>query len=114
MTVHVLALSKRKRPSRTSLKPVKGRDRKGMSNEAGGTGRPWTVRVGTWSARHRWHVVAIWLVAILGLFGAGLVVGTRTDSSTNNAGPARLDTAKAQRAAGAPETPAAPVPVTAR
>ncbi len=35
----------------------------------------WTVRAATWSARHRWPVIALWLVATIGLFVTSLAAG---------------------------------------
>ena len=37
--------------------------------------QPWTVRVATWSARHRWLVFALWMVLTIGLFVASLAAG---------------------------------------
>ena len=36
---------------------------------------PWTVRVATFSARHRWPVIALWFVATIGIFLASLAAG---------------------------------------
>src|SRR4051794_41948462 len=36
---------------------------------------PWTVRVATWSARHRWPVFLLWFVATFGLLGASFAAG---------------------------------------
>jgi uncharacterized membrane protein YdfJ with MMPL/SSD domain len=36
---------------------------------------PWTVRVATWSARHRWLVFALWFAATLGTLGASFAAG---------------------------------------
>ena len=36
---------------------------------------PWTVRVATWSARHRWPVFVLWFVATLGLLGGSFAAG---------------------------------------
>jgi RND superfamily putative drug exporter len=36
---------------------------------------PWTVRVATWSARHRWIVLVLWFVATLGLFALSIAAG---------------------------------------
>jgi len=46
-------------------------------SEGGGAraGAPWTVRVATWSARHRWIAVGLWFVVTLGLLGVSLVNG---------------------------------------
>ena len=36
---------------------------------------PWTVRVATFSARHRWPVIALWFVATIGIFLGSLAAG---------------------------------------
>jgi RND superfamily putative drug exporter len=36
---------------------------------------PWTVRVAGFSARHRWPVLVLWLVATIGLFWVSLAIG---------------------------------------
>ncbi len=36
---------------------------------------PWTVRVATFSAAHRWPVIALWFVATIGIFLASLAAG---------------------------------------
>ena len=36
---------------------------------------PWTVRVATWSARHRWPVLLLWFVATIGMFLLGTSLG---------------------------------------
>ena len=36
---------------------------------------PWTVRVATWSARHRWPTFGLWFVLTLGLLGVSLARG---------------------------------------
>src|SRR6187401_802639 len=36
---------------------------------------PWTVRVATLSARHRWPVLALWFVATIGIFLISLAAG---------------------------------------
>ncbi len=38
-------------------------------------GEPWTVRVASWSARHRWPVAALWFVLTIGLFATNLALG---------------------------------------
>ncbi|HEV8489078.1 MAG TPA: MMPL family transporter [Candidatus Limnocylindrales bacterium] len=43
---------------------------------------PWTVRVASWSARHRWPVVAAWFALTIGLFAASLAMGgTRSEDA---------------------------------
>ena len=39
------------------------------------TRAPWTVRVATWSARHRWLVAALWFGATVGMFALSLAIG---------------------------------------
>ena len=36
---------------------------------------PWTVRIATFSAAHRWPVIVLWFVATIGLFAASLAAG---------------------------------------
>src|SRR5688572_6245586 len=36
---------------------------------------PWTIRVATFSAAHRWPVIALWFVATIGIFLASLAAG---------------------------------------
>jgi uncharacterized membrane protein YdfJ with MMPL/SSD domain len=43
---------------------------------------PFTVRIATWSARHRWPVLALWFVCAFGLFAAGLATGGQRTLST--------------------------------
>jgi uncharacterized membrane protein YdfJ with MMPL/SSD domain len=38
-------------------------------------GRPWTVRVAAWSARHRWPVALLWFLATIGIFIASIALG---------------------------------------
>ena len=52
----------------------------------GAAGKPLTVRVATWSARHRWPVVATWFVFTVGVFAASMALGgtkTLTDMSSD-------------------------------
>ena len=51
-----------------------------------GKASPWTVRVAMWSAGHRWPVLILWLVFVVGLFAIGQVMGTRTNSISDAAG----------------------------
>ena len=47
--------------------------------------QPWTVRVATWSAHHRWPVAALWLVLTIGLFVGSLAAGgTRTADAVDD------------------------------
>jgi uncharacterized membrane protein YdfJ with MMPL/SSD domain len=55
-------------------------------SSAGASGQPLTVRVATWSARHRWPVVAAWFVFTFGLFAISMALGgtkTLTDMSSD-------------------------------
>jgi len=36
---------------------------------------PWTVRVASWSARHRWPIFVLWFVATISLFAVSLAAG---------------------------------------
>src|SRR5436309_804107 len=46
---------------------------------------PWTVRVASWSARHRWVVAGAWFVVTIGLFVASLAAGgTRSVEAVSN------------------------------
>src|SRR4051795_11520093 len=44
----------------------------------------WTVRVATWSARHRWPVFLLWFVATFGLLGASFAAGGISTLDVNN------------------------------
>ena len=47
--------------------------------------QPWTVRVASWSARHRWPVFGLWFVLTIGLFVASLAAGgTLTADAVDN------------------------------
>ena len=51
-------------------------------------GKPMTVRVATWSARHRWPVAIAWFLFTFGLFGLSLAIGgTRTLSQMDDGVP---------------------------
>ena len=53
--------------------------------------QPWTVRVASWSARHRWPVFAGWFIVTIGLFlGSQSMGGIRALSATG--GPGGSDT----------------------
>ena len=55
-----------------------------MTPSPAGSRAPWTVRVATWSARHRWPVLVLWFVATVGLFVLSLSMGgTRTEGAVN-------------------------------
>ncbi len=68
---------------------------------------PWTVRVATWSARHRWPVFALWFVLAIGLFAASLAAGgTRTAEAVaaNGRQESSFESAKAYDVFGASGT----------
>src|SRR4051794_41942008 len=70
---------------------------------------PWTVRVATWSARHRWPVFLLWFVATFGLLGASFAAGgIRTlDVNVDPNGPnLESETAYDVLGAGEPVAPA--------
>ena len=48
--------------------------------------QPWTVRVATWSARHRWPVVALWCVLTSGVGVACLAAGGTTTADAVDSG----------------------------
>ncbi len=57
---------------------------------------PWTVRVATWSARHRWLVIAAWFVATLGLFAWSVAAGgTRAQEAVTNEQRSRYEAGEA-------------------
>ncbi|MFL5779324.1 MAG: MMPL family transporter [Chloroflexota bacterium] len=57
---------------------------------------PWTVRVGSWSARHRWPVLGLWLLGTIGLFVASLVAGgTSTQGAVSQDQRAKFESARA-------------------
>jgi putative drug exporter of the RND superfamily len=62
-----------------------------------GVGRPLTVRAATWSARHRWPVVAAWFVFTIGLFATSLAMGGTKTLSQMGGGPARTESALADQ-----------------
>jgi RND superfamily putative drug exporter len=64
---------------------------------AGPAGRPLTVRVATWSARHRWPVVAAWFVFTFGLFATSVAMGGTRTLSQMGGGPARTESAMADQ-----------------
>jgi VCBS repeat-containing protein len=47
---------------------------------------PWTVRVAVWSARHRWPVLAGWLVLTIGLMFASVALGGQRAQSIMDKG----------------------------
>lgn len=60
-------------------------------------GRPLTVRLAMWSARHRWPVVALWFAFTLGLFATSIAMGGTRTLSQMGGGPARTESAKAEQ-----------------
>ena len=57
---------------------------------------PWTVRVATWSARHRWPVLALWFVATVGVFFLSLAAGgTRTQGAVSQNVKAKYESIRA-------------------
>jgi uncharacterized membrane protein YdfJ with MMPL/SSD domain len=57
---------------------------------------PWTVRVATWSARHRWPVLALWFVGTIGLFFLSSAMGgTRTQGAVTQNQRAKYEAARA-------------------
>src|SRR3954454_6483860 len=70
---------------------------------------PLTVRVATWSARHRWPVFVLWFVATFGILGSALATGgIRTlDVNVDPNGPhLESETAYDVLGAGEPVAPA--------
>ena len=74
----------------------------------GGSRAPLTVRIATWSARHRWLVFVLWLVATLGTLGVSVATGgiATSDNLEDPNGP-RLESEVAYEVLGAGE-PVAP------
>ncbi|HTS15062.1 MAG TPA: MMPL family transporter, partial [Candidatus Sulfotelmatobacter sp.] len=61
----------------------------------GTAGRPWTVRVAAWSARHRWPVLVAWFLLTIGVFVLSQAVGgIRTQGATG--GPSGTTTESQQ------------------
>jgi uncharacterized membrane protein YdfJ with MMPL/SSD domain len=56
-------------------------------------GKPMTVRVATWSARHRWLVAIAWFLFTFGLFGLSLAMGGTRTLSTMDDGVPRTESA---------------------
>ena len=69
---------------------------------------PRTVRVATWSARHRWPVFALWFVATLGTFALSIALGgIRTLDVNNDPNERQLESEQAYEVLGSGE-PVAP------
>ena len=64
---------------------------------AGRADKPYTVRVATWSARHRWPVVALWFVFTIGLFATSLALGGTRTMSQMGGGVPRTESALADQ-----------------
>jgi uncharacterized membrane protein YdfJ with MMPL/SSD domain len=59
-------------------------------------GAPLTVRIASWSARHRWPVFVLWFACTLGLFGFSLASGgTRIEPLDSGEDPSRLESVRA-------------------
>jgi len=57
---------------------------------------PWTVRVASFSAAHRWPVIAVWFAASTGLFGASLLAGgTAAENAIVNDSRPRYESGRA-------------------
>jgi RND superfamily putative drug exporter len=57
---------------------------------------PWTVRVASWSARHRWPVLGLWFVLTIGLFVGSLAAGgTNTQGAVTQNQRAKFEAARA-------------------
>jgi RND superfamily putative drug exporter len=69
---------------------------------------PWTVRVATWSARHRWPVFALWFVATIGVFALSTATGGIRNLDVNqDPNERRLESEQAYEVLGA-SAPQAP------
>jgi uncharacterized membrane protein YdfJ with MMPL/SSD domain len=79
----------------------------GAISAAGPAVRPVTVRVASWSARHRWPVVAAWFIFTFGLFATSMVLGGTKTLGQMNGGVPRTESALADQvfAAGGPTAP---------
>ena len=69
----------------------------GRRSAAGPSAKPLTVRVATWSARHRWPVVAAWFVFTIGLFATSLALGGTKTLTQMNGGVPRTESALADQ-----------------
>ncbi len=59
---------------------------------------PATVRLATWSARHRWLVIGLWFLATLGTFALSQAIGgIDAESATGGNGAGITEAAKGQR-----------------
>src|SRR5438876_5237715 len=65
----------------------------------------WTVRLATWSARHRWPVVGLWFLVTVGIFAISLSMGgTRTQGAVSQNAKARFESVRAYELFGASNT----------
>lgn len=79
----------------------------GLDSAAGPSGTPLTVRVASWSARHRWPVVAAWFIFTFGLFATSLALGGTRTLGQMSGGVPRTESALADQlfAAGGQSAP---------
>ena len=79
----------------------------GPRSAAGPAGKPLTVRVASWSARHRWPVVAAWFIFTFGLFATSMALGGTKTLGQMNGGVPRTESALADQlfAAGGQSAP---------
>src|SRR5438552_4033749 len=69
---------------------------------SGRPGPPWTVRLATWSARHRWPVFGLWFVVTIGVFAVSLAMGgTRTQGAVSQNAKAKFESVRAYDVFGA-------------
>ncbi len=66
---------------------------------------PWTVRVATFSAAHRWLVIALWFAGTIGIFALSLVAGgTNAESAVSDNGTSKHESGRAYDLFGASGT----------
>jgi uncharacterized membrane protein YdfJ with MMPL/SSD domain len=57
---------------------------------------PWTVRVASFSAAHRWPVIGLWFMATIGIFLASLAAGgTNAENAVSDASTPRYESGRA-------------------
>ncbi len=60
--------------------------------------QPYTVRIATWSAHHRWLVFGLWFALTIGIFVINIASGgIKTEAPSNNSGASRLESFKARQ-----------------
>jgi uncharacterized membrane protein YdfJ with MMPL/SSD domain len=70
---------------------------------------PWTVRVATFSAAHRWRVIALWFVATIGILLVSITGGgTDTGNAVSDDGPPDYESGRARELFSASGTTEAP------